>query len=51
VSYEKLLWMSPDLQQKRMSADSRDERRNAYADVDSPGRGNAFSISRRIFHQ
>ena len=31
--------MSPDLQQKRIGANSRDERRHACADVDSPGRG------------
>jgi hypothetical protein len=36
--------MSPDLQQKRMDADSRDERRNACADINWPGRG------QRIFH-
>jgi hypothetical protein len=31
--------MPPHLQQKRIGADSRDERRHACADVDSPGRG------------
>ena len=39
--------MSPDLQQKRIGADSRDERRHACVDVDAPGVANALSISRR----
>ena len=40
VSHRSDNWrrMSSDLQQKRVGADSRDERRNARADVDSPGR-------------
>jgi hypothetical protein len=42
---EKRCRMSPDLQQKRIGADSRDERRNARADVDPPRR------RRGAFHQ